>query len=748
MVYRLIILILAACTMTSCSSETRESLAPVKVEIVRTDDGYELRRGGAPYVIRGAGMAIDDIERFAAHGGNSIRNWTTDNEPQDIGALLDKAHAHGVTVMLGLPMRAERHGFDYNDSDAVARQLQSFRGAVERYRNHPALLAWIIGNELNHSYSNPAVYDAVNDVSRMIHELDPNHLTTTTVAGFRPDVFAEIEARAPDLDFISIQVYGGLFGLPAKVEAAGFDRPFMVTEWGTLGYWDMEKTAWDAPVELTSSEKADVIMRGFKENLEPLSGQVIGSHIFLWGQKQERTPTWFGLLTASGHETEAVDVMHYLWTGDWPSNRTPRVHSMTLDGRTSRNSVTIVAGMPYEAAIDVSDPDNDPLTYVWEVKYESSATQSGGDFEAQIESLDGVLSDIASARTTVTLTEPGKYRVFAYAYDGQGHAAHANIPILVEGEYAQAREDRIAGESMALSYSGFREGQHPDRGDGAVNPSREQILEDLKLLVDHEFRLLRVYDAGDNTRETLELIRQHDLPIRVLLGIWLDAEISNHEGCPWLNEPIPAEKLAANARRNAAEIQRGIDLARTYSDIVVAVSVGNEALVDWSDHVVPLEKAIAYVRQVKAAVEQPVTVADNYVWWGRHGTPLAAEVDFLGVHTYPQWEGKTIDEALAYSIENIDSVRAAHPGKPIAVLEAGWATTATEFGDRANEADQLRYFAEMGRWAEETNTTVFFFAAFDEPWKGDPGNPLGAEKHWGLFSVDRTPKQVLRKPTE
>jgi exo-beta-1,3-glucanase (GH17 family) len=40
---------------------------------------------------------------------------------------------------------------------------------------------------------------------------------------------------------------------------------------------------------------------------------------------------------------------------------------------------------------------------------------------------------------------------------------------------------------------------------------------------------------------------------------------------------------------------------------------------------------------------------------------------------------------------------------------------------------------------------VFFFEAFDEPWKGDPGNPRGAEKHWGLFKVDRTPKQVMRR---
>jgi exo-beta-1,3-glucanase (GH17 family) len=303
----------------------------------------------------------------------------------------------------------------------------------------------------------------------------------------------------------------------------------------------------------------------------------------------------------------------------------------------------------------------------------------------------------------------------------------------------------LAGEVMAVAYSGYREGQHPDRGDGAVNPSAREILEDLQILVAHGFELIRMYDSGDNTRDTLEIIRRDGLPIKVLLGIWLDAEISNHEGCPWLNEPIPDETLAANARKNAAEVRRGIELANEYDDVVVAVNVGNEALVDWNDHMVPLEQVVAYVRRVKGAVEQPVTVADNYLWWIREGAPLAAEVDFIGVHTYPAWEGKTIDEALAFSIENIRGVREALPRAPLAILEAGWATVAREFGDRASEVNQARYFEELKGWATGHDTTVFFFEAFDEPWKGDPGDPLGAEKHWGLFNVDRTPKKVMRR---
>jgi exo-beta-1,3-glucanase (GH17 family) len=310
--------------------------------------------------------------------------------------------------------------------------------------------------------------------------------------------------------------------------------------------------------------------------------------------------------------------------------------------------------------------------------------------------------------------------------------------------FQQNKEDLVAGESWAVAYSGFREGQHPDRGDGANNPSYEEILEDLNLLIEEDFKLIRLYDAGENSEMTLEVIKKHKLPIKALLGVWLDAEVSNHENCWWLEEPIPDAELAANKLSNAAEVARSIELANEYKDIVVSINVGNEALVFWNDHMMKVEDVIEYVKQVKAGCDALVTVAESYGWWMKHGKALAAEVDYLGVHTYPIWEGRDIDEAMAYCKANIADVHAALPNSKIALLEAGWATTASDFGERASEAKQTRYYNEMKEWAAETNMTVFFFEAFDEPWKGNPDNALGAEKHWGLFFVDRTPKAVLR----
>ena len=114
----------------------------------------------------------------------------------------------------------------------------------------------------------------------------------------------------------------------------------------------------------------------------------------------------------------------------------------------------------------------------------------------------------------------------------------------------QKPEALIDGQVMAVCYSGFRRGQHPDRGEGAKNPSREEILEDLRLLETAGFRFLRLYDSRENSRTVLELVRAEKLPIKVMLGAWLDAETSTHGSCAWVTEEVPADKLAANRAAN------------------------------------------------------------------------------------------------------------------------------------------------------------------------------------------------------
>lgn len=405
----------------------------IPVELANEDGRYQLLRGGEPYDIRGAGLEYRDVGVFVSHGGNSIRTWRTDNAYQSGQEVLDNAAKYGITVVMCIEIGRERLGFDYDDEAAVAAQLENARGEVMKYKDHPALLVWMIGNEPNLHFKNPKVFDAINDISKMIHEVDENHPTTTALAGFNAELAGLAETRMPDLDFISIQMYGDIVNLPRYIEEIGYQAPYMVTEWGAVGHWEVRKTAWGAPVEQNSSEKAANYMKSYEIAIAADPDIVLGSYVFLWGQKQERTPTWYGMFLEDGSETEAIDTMHYIWTGDWPENRSPQIGSMQLDSRTSATDIVLKAGARYDAAVVASDPDGDQLTFRWEVMQESKATQSGGDKEEVPKTIEGLLGTPGQERTAITTpTAPGPYRLFVYVHDGQGHAGHANIPFLVE----------------------------------------------------------------------------------------------------------------------------------------------------------------------------------------------------------------------------------------------------------------------------------------------------------------------------
>jgi len=399
----------------------------IPVELVHEEGRYRLLRGGQPYEIRGAGLA-GNMKALAAHGGNSFRTWSTTGAKQ----VLDEAERLGLTVALCIDIGRERHGFDYDDEDAVARQLEFARREVRKYKDHPALLLWMIGNEPNLEFRNPRVFDAINDISRMIHDVDGAHPTTTALAGFSPELAGLIVKRTPDLDFLSIQLYGDALNLPRRIEEIGYDGPLLVTEWGATGHWEVPTTDWGAPIEQNSSEKAASYLAAYNAIMSN-PAQVFGSYVFLWGQKQERTPTWYGMFLEDGTETETVDVLHYLWNGAWPDNRSPRVEAMRLDGRTAHDSIVITAGERYTASVVANDPDGDALTFRWEIMRESEATQTGGDAEERPEALPGLIDAGGNDRVIVTApSDPGAHRLFVYVHDGQGNAGHANIPFRVQ----------------------------------------------------------------------------------------------------------------------------------------------------------------------------------------------------------------------------------------------------------------------------------------------------------------------------
>ncbi|MBO6523915.1 MAG: glycosyl hydrolase [Balneolaceae bacterium] len=292
----------------------------------------------------------------------------------------------------------------------------------------------------------------------------------------------------------------------------------------------------------------------------------------------------------------------------------------------------------------------------------------------------------------------------------------------------------------AICYSGFREGQSPDLG---IFPTYEEIKEDLMILHGH-WKYLRLYDCDKHSEIVLQIIKEEELDFKVMLGAYVAAEVSN-PNCPWGGE-YNEKDLRRNKKLNQLRINKLIRLANEYPDIIFSLSTGNEATVEWTDHLVPVESVIDYVRQVKTQTSQPVTFCENYLPWLDKIESLVNEVDFISIHTYPVWEYKTIQEAMEYTKQNYYAVANKYPDKPVLITEAGWATNSNGRGidpANVNEEFQKQYFQDLVDWSERERIITFVFEAFDEPWKGSP-EPLEPEKHWGLFKVDRTPKLVLQ----
>lgn len=399
----------------------------VKVEVKKEGAVYQLMRDGKPYFIKGAG-GTSYMDRIAAYGGNSVRTWDTKKGQQ----ILDSAQKYGLTVLLGLPVGSERHGFDYNDAGAVKKQFDRLRVEVLKFKGHPALLAWGIGNELNLNYKNPKVWDAVNDIAKMIHKEDPNHPASTVLAGINKKEVDYIKTNAPAVDILSINTYGGLATLPEQVRAVGWEGPYMVTEWGPTGHWEGLQTSWKAPIEESSTEKAAVYKSRYTYSVEKDKDRCLGSYVFLWGQKQERTPTWYGIFTEKGEESEVVDVMQYLWTGAYPENKAPHIYAFSLDHKKAINSIQLKASTKYEVLVDAVDPDRDQLDYHFEMLPEATEVGEGGDHENRPGTIKFELEVFKGNRTAiVSPAKKGAYRLFVYVKDGHNNVATANIPFYV-----------------------------------------------------------------------------------------------------------------------------------------------------------------------------------------------------------------------------------------------------------------------------------------------------------------------------
>ena len=404
-------------------------MAKVQLQGNQTD-GYRLTVDGAPFFIKGAGLEFGRLKSLANAGGNTFRTWRVDNGERDVIDILDEAETLGLKVCMGLDIARERHGFDYSDQEAVSAQTEKMMTDVIRLKDHPALLMWGLGNELNLRATNQCVWDAIEDLAQRIKALDPNHPVTTMLAGIDAPTVNAIAERAPSLDFLSFQIYGEIDQLPEMLRKTGYKGPYQITEWGPTGHWESPTTDWGRPFEPSSTQKANDIARRYNEIILADSKCCLGAYIFLWGQKQERTPTWYGMFLESGERTEPVNVMKKAWTGYAPDEATPHMQSLSLNRKEAPTSIKACVGESLSAEVKVYG--NDEALISWRVREEVPvALQSdGGDFEPTPPTIESQL-ETQNKHYEFQISQPGEYRLFCQVDTPHNCSAVTNIPFLI-----------------------------------------------------------------------------------------------------------------------------------------------------------------------------------------------------------------------------------------------------------------------------------------------------------------------------
>lgn len=394
---------------------------------------WQLLRDGAPLAIRGVG-GHHHQELAAAIGATALRTWGADalETRVDGRPLLDRAHSLGLVVLAGLWLEHERRGFNYDDPAQLAAQRERIRAEVRRHRDHPAIFAWGLGNEMegpNQPVGREAIWREVEHLARLVKEEDPTRPIVTSIAGAHPAKIREVMRHCPSVDVLGLNLYAGAPFASHELDAAGWDRPFMLTEFGPPGPWETPATPWGAPIEPDTDAKLSAHLSALRTAWSDPRGRCVGVFAFAWGQKQEATATWFGMFLRTGEKTPMVDLLAKEFTGLWPANRAPRPAPLRPPFAHQR----LAPGTEVEVELAVTDPDGDPLAFEWIVKSESTDRRIGGDHEQAPEEHAACVLRTVGSRAWLRLPDvPGAYRLFVYVRDGQGGGASENVTFFIQ----------------------------------------------------------------------------------------------------------------------------------------------------------------------------------------------------------------------------------------------------------------------------------------------------------------------------
>ncbi|MFB3881913.1 MAG: glycoside hydrolase family 2 TIM barrel-domain containing protein [Armatimonadota bacterium] len=423
-------------------------MAAPRVEIREARGGYTLLRGGKPYELRGA-CAWDFLELLRSCGGNSIRTWGAKDDP----LLYEKAHALGLTVCAGLWLTHDYGGGFYNDPMRVGEEANRLLAHVRKYRSHPAILFWAVGNETEiisreKSDYNPNLYRAVENLAKRVKEADPNHPVIAAVGEVTGTKVRLLKEHCPSLDALGVNSYGGLASLPDRLRQHGWTKPYVVTEFGASGWelWDSPTTSWGALIEPDSTRAAWDYLVGYRSAVAHQRSWCLGSYAYLWGVHNQfaYSNTWYHMFLRTGERLAAVQTMQLAWTGKLPATLAPEI----VHWESSVGLKEVAPGSEHKALVAVRHPSKVPYGVRWEIEEgmdrptrQEQWPRKVTDFITRVEDDRLTLREVAhgSLRTNVGMTRiaftaprrAGPYRLYVYVVDEAGCAAAGNVPFSV-----------------------------------------------------------------------------------------------------------------------------------------------------------------------------------------------------------------------------------------------------------------------------------------------------------------------------
>ena len=413
---------------SSCNNKERININ--RTVYIRSDNGkYSLIRNSQPYFITGA-AGHTSLAKLKEVGGNTIRTYDTLN----LGSILDDAQKNNLAVMVGLPIPESEHAaFIYNKPEARDKQLRDIRNLVNRYKNHPAVLMWCLGNELDFSPNIKLYhfYKAFNKLVETIHQDDPNHPVTTTMKNLYPKNLFCI-SMFTKVDVLSTNIFISLDEMKEELEKVSWfwQGPFIISEWGIEGPWLKKRNAWGARIEETSHKKAERY-REMYQYIPHDNPRFLGSFVFYWGFKQETTHTWFSMFDENGNKSEAVGVMQSLWTGKNTQARSPDLNYMLVNKKGAMDNIILKPGEAATAILDILKPDSSHYT-LWEIYPEDWFLSKNEKNNKKLRPVGEVI--ISSGYFSADFKAPSKegpYRIFATVYNKSGYFATCNTPFYV-----------------------------------------------------------------------------------------------------------------------------------------------------------------------------------------------------------------------------------------------------------------------------------------------------------------------------